>query len=108
MMTRLEFDRPLAILDLETTGVDAKNDRIIEISILKPRPGAEPDHRTRRVNPERPIPPEASAVHGITDVDVAGKPRSARWLPVCGASSTAATFAATTCCALTCACCSMS
>jgi DNA polymerase-3 subunit epsilon len=74
MIAKLAIDRPIAFLDLETTGTDVKNDRIVEISILKLKPGEAPDHRTRRVNPERPIPAEASAVHGISDADVAEKP----------------------------------
>jgi DNA polymerase-3 subunit epsilon len=74
MLTGLVMKRPIAIFDLETTGTDPKNDRVIEISILKLKPGAEPDHRTRRINPGRPIPAEATAVHGITDADVEDKP----------------------------------
>lgn len=77
---RLRLERPLIVLDLETTGVDPRNDRIVEISAMKIFPAdgsgavAEPDVRTRRVNPGVPIPPGASAVHGITDADVAGEP----------------------------------
>jgi DNA polymerase-3 subunit epsilon len=74
MIRNLAFDRPLAIVDLETTGTDPQADRIIEISILKLVPGAEPDHRTRRVNPGIPISAEATAIHGIRDEDVAGSP----------------------------------
>jgi DNA polymerase-3 subunit epsilon len=74
MLSNITYDRPLAVLDLETTGTDPKTDRIVEVSILKLKPGAEPDHRTRRVNPERPIPPEASAIHGITDADITDAP----------------------------------
>jgi DNA polymerase III subunit epsilon len=74
MLKNLALDRPLAILDMETTGTDPTSDRIIEISILKLAPGSEPDHRTRRVNPGIPIPAEAAAVHGIRDEDVAGSP----------------------------------
>jgi len=59
------LDRPLAILDLETTGTDPKADRIVEISILKLMPGEQPDHRTRRVNPGIPIPAAATEIHGI-------------------------------------------
>ena len=67
MLKHIALERPLAVIDLETTGVDPKCDRIIEVSVLKLAPGGEADHRTRRVNPGVPIPPEATAVHGITD-----------------------------------------
>lgn len=74
MLQNIKLDRPLAVLDLETTGTDPKLDRIIEVSVLKLLPGGGNDHRTRRVNPGVPIPPEATAVHGITDDDVADSP----------------------------------
>ncbi len=75
MLTNLSLERPLAIIDLETTGTDAKTDRIVEISVLKIQPDGQRTHRTRRLNPGRPIPPEATSVHGITDADIAGEPR---------------------------------
>ena len=74
MLKNIALERPLAVIDLETTGIDPKCDRIIEVSVLKLAPGGEADHRTRRVNPGVPIPPEATAVHGITDDDVADMP----------------------------------
>src|SRR6478735_6509032 len=74
MLKNITLDRPLAVLDLETTGTDTKIDRIVEVSVLKLVPGGGVDHRTRRVNPGVPIPPEATAVHGITDDDVADCP----------------------------------
>ena len=74
MLKNIKLDRPLAVLDLETTGVDPKLDRIVEVSVLKLLPGGDHDHRTRRVNPGVLIPPEATAVHGITDDDVADCP----------------------------------
>jgi DNA polymerase-3 subunit epsilon len=78
---RLVLTRPLVFIDLETTGVDPRNDRIVEISLMKVFPpgpdgtSPEPVVRTRRVNPGMPIPPGASAVHHITDADVAAEPR---------------------------------
>ena len=60
MLKNIVLERPLAVLDLETTGTDVKNDRIIEVSVLKLLPGGDHDHRTRRVNPGVPIPPEAT------------------------------------------------
>ena len=74
MLKNIILERPLAVLDLETTGIDTKTDRIVEVSVLKLSPGGQFDHRTRRVNPGVPIPPEATAVHGITDDDVADCP----------------------------------
>ncbi len=74
MLKNITLDRPLAVLDLETTGTDVKNDRIVEVSVLKLFPGGGHDHRTRRVNPGVPIPTEATSVHKITDDDVADCP----------------------------------
>jgi DNA polymerase-3 subunit epsilon len=55
---------------LETTGINISKDRIVEISILKINPDNTKESKTRRINPEMPIPPEATAIHGITDDDV--------------------------------------
>jgi DNA polymerase III subunit epsilon len=74
MLKNIKLERPLAVLDLETTGIDPKVDRIIEVSVLKILPGGDNDHRTRRVNPGVPIPPEATAIHKISDDDVADCP----------------------------------
>jgi DNA polymerase III subunit epsilon len=70
----LNLNRPMVFFDLETTGVDVVKDRIVEISILKVHPNGEEESHTWLVNPERPIPPETTAIHGISDADVAGKP----------------------------------
>lgn len=61
---------PLAVLDLETTGVDVSRDRIVEISIIKIMPNGGEVVKTMRINPTIPIPAEATKVHGITDEDV--------------------------------------
>lgn len=74
-MTRLQLKRPLVFFDLETTGVDPARDRIVELCILRVEPDGSRQSRTRRINPGRPIPPEATAVHGITDDDVRDEPR---------------------------------
>lgn len=67
--------RPLAFLDTETTGVDVQKDRVVEIAIEIHFPdGRAPERKVRRINPGVPIPADASAVHGITDADVAGEP----------------------------------
>ena len=73
-MHGLKLRRPLAFLDLESTGTSPRSDRIIEVAILKMLPDGESILRCRRVNPGVPIPPEASRVHGITDEMVAHEP----------------------------------
>src|SRR4029079_1806743 len=75
MLENIRLARPLAVIDLETTGTDPQKDRIVEISILKLLPDSRQVHRTRRLHPGLPIPAAASAVHGITDADVADEPR---------------------------------
>lgn len=71
---KLKLTRPLVFFDLETTGTNITRDRIVEISIVKLHPDGHIESRTRRVNPEMPIPAEATAVHHISDEDVAGEP----------------------------------
>ena len=71
----LKLQRPLVIYDLETTGTEVVTDRIVEISTLKVFPDGQRETKTRRLHPDCPIPPGASAVHGIYDADVADQPR---------------------------------
>lgn len=73
-MRNLRLTRPIVFFDLETTGTDPATDRIVEISVLRIEPDGREEVRTRRINPERPIPPEAAAVHGIRDEDVKDAP----------------------------------
>ncbi len=67
---KLKLERPIIFFDLETTGVDITRDRIVEISMLKVLPDGTEEVKTRRINPEMPIPADATAVHHITDDDV--------------------------------------
>ncbi|KAF5078479.1 DNA polymerase III PolC-type [anaerobic digester metagenome] len=71
---KLNVRNPLAFIDLETTGIDVTNDRIVEIAVVKIYPDGKEEVRCRRVNPTIPIPKEATAVHGITDEDVKDEP----------------------------------
>ncbi|MEX2465656.1 MAG: exonuclease domain-containing protein [Gemmatimonadota bacterium] len=71
MRLPLELDRPLVFFDLETTGLDLKKDRIVEMALIKMTPHGDVLERVRRFDPEMPIPAEATAVHGITNADVA-------------------------------------
>lgn len=67
---QLNLKRPIIFFDLETTGVDTSRDRIVELSLVKIMPDGEQIIKTRRLNPEIPIPAEATAVHHISDEDV--------------------------------------
>jgi DNA polymerase-3 subunit epsilon len=71
---RLTLERPLAFFDLETTGTRIGRDRIVQIGIIRLQPDGERERYQTLVNPGMPIPPEATAVHGITDADVADAP----------------------------------
>lgn len=72
---KLKLNRPLVVFDLETTGTNVTTDRIVEISIIKVMPDGSTVEKTRRVNPGMHIPEESTAVHHITDADVAAEPR---------------------------------
>ena len=74
IMMELIKERPLVFFDLEATGVNILNDRIVEISVVKIFPDGRREVKTRRINPEMHIPDEASAIHGIYDKDVANEP----------------------------------
>jgi hypothetical protein len=70
----LKLHRAISILDLETTGTFVEIDRIVEIGILKVLPDGTERRYSQRVNPEIRIPQEATAIHGISDADVADAP----------------------------------
>jgi DNA polymerase III epsilon subunit-like protein len=72
------------VIDTETTGLDPHEDRIVEIAAVLFEAGAIVERFSTRVNPGRTIPAEATAVHGISDADVADAPTFAEaWLLVC-------------------------
>ena len=71
---QLTITRPICFFDLETTGIDVAKDRIVEISILKVFPDGREEAHTHRINPTIPIPAQTTAVHGISDTDVANAP----------------------------------
>ncbi|MBR6757493.1 MAG: 3'-5' exonuclease [Bacteroidaceae bacterium] len=70
----LKLQKPIVFFDLETTGTNIIDDRIVELSYIKIYPDGHEESATMRINPGRPIPPAATAVHHITDADVADKP----------------------------------
>lgn len=72
----LQLSRPIAVIDLETTGLDVNASKIIALGMAR----IEMDGRLGAsealfFHPGIPIPPETTAVHGITDADVRDCPR---------------------------------
>jgi DNA polymerase-3 subunit epsilon len=74
MKLPFQLERPLAFLDLETTGLSTVSDRIVELAVIRVSPQGDVLERVRRFNPGIPISSEATEVHGITDADVAHEP----------------------------------
>ncbi|QES87269.1 3'-5' exonuclease [Rhizosphaericola mali] len=70
----LELQRPIAFIDLETTGINISQDRIVEIAIIKIMPDGEQIQKRKFLNPEMPIPKASSDIHGITDEMVKDAP----------------------------------
>ncbi|UQA61014.1 3'-5' exonuclease [Polyangium aurulentum] len=68
------MDHPIAFLDVETTGRNPATDRLVEVAVVIGRGGEVLARQSWLINPGRPIPAESTAVHGIKDEDVAGKP----------------------------------
>lgn len=71
---KLNLTRPIAFIDLETTGVNISNDRIVEIAIVKILTDGTRQVKRKLINPQIPIPAGASDVHGITDEMVKDAP----------------------------------
>ncbi len=70
----LQLTRPLAFIDLETTGVNLAIDRIVEIAIVKLLPDGTRQVKRKLINPQIPIPKQSSDIHGITDEMVKDAP----------------------------------
>lgn len=71
---KLNLRNPLCFFDLETTGINITQDRIIEIAVIKLMPNGETIHKSNVLNPGIPIPAETSAIHGLREEDVKDKP----------------------------------
>lgn len=74
----LALTRPLVCLDVESTGTNVATDRVLELGLVHLHPDGTRATTRLLFNPERPIPPESTTVHGITDTDVAGQPTFAK------------------------------
>lgn len=66
-MPNLKLVRPLVVFDIESTGVSPRKDRIIELAAIKLMPDGEEISKCWLMNPGVPIPPETTAIHGISD-----------------------------------------
>ena len=71
---KLNLQKPLVIFDLETTGLDLVNDRIIQISYIKVYPDGREERGNELINPEKRIPELVEQLTGITNEDVKDKP----------------------------------
>jgi DNA polymerase-3 subunit epsilon len=71
---KLNLKIPLCFFDLETTGINVTQDRIIEIAVIKVMTNGEVIRKSNLVNPTVPISSESTAIHGITNEAVTGKP----------------------------------
>jgi DNA polymerase-3 subunit epsilon len=82
MRDDLHLDGEFVALDLETTGLSAETDRIVEIGAVRFRgTGEELGRFERLVNPQRPMPRAAFAIHGIGDQELADAPPAHEILP---------------------------
>ena len=71
---KLQLTRPIAFIDLETTGINITTDRIVELAIVKISPDGSKIVKRKLINPLMPIPASSSAIHGITDEMVKDAP----------------------------------
>lgn len=71
---KLNLKKPLIVFDLETTGLDIVNDRIIQLSYIKVYPDGTEERESLFMNPEKPIPAMVSDLTGITDEMVKNAP----------------------------------
>ena len=71
---KLNLKNPLVFFDLETTGINIAQDRIVELAMLKVMPNGDTEKKVQLVNPTIPIPEESAMIHGIRTEDVQDKP----------------------------------
>ena len=70
----LQIERPLTVLDVETTGTNTRRDHVVQFAASSVTPSGEVTHINELINPEMSIPPEVTAIHHITNNDVKNKP----------------------------------
>lgn len=80
-MKKLKLDKPLVLIDLETTGLNTSTDRIVELTFLKINIDDTEEMYCTRINPGIPIPATATDIHGITDEDIRNEPSFVQLAP---------------------------
>ncbi|WP_299452963.1 3'-5' exonuclease [uncultured Microscilla sp.] len=70
----MQIKKPIVFFDLETTGTDTLNDRIVQIAIIKLAADGTREEKERLINPTIPIPPVVTKVHGVSDEMVKDAP----------------------------------
>ena len=71
---KLQLTKPIAFIDLETTGINISTERIVEIAMVKISPDGTKQVKRKLINPQMPIPKASSDIHGITDEMVKDAP----------------------------------
>lgn len=71
---KLQLSRPIAFIDLETTGTNLAIDRIVEIAIVRVGKDGTCEKKRKLLNPQMSIPPGSTSVHGISDEMVKNAP----------------------------------
>lgn len=71
---KLNLKKPLVVFDLETTGLDIVNDRIIQLSFIKVYPDGKEERGDHLINPGRHIPEMITELTGIDDEKVKDAP----------------------------------
>lgn len=66
------ISKSFIVFDVETTGLDRQNDRIIEFALIEMSASGEVSRWSTLINPEGPV--YKTEIHGITDSDVADAP----------------------------------
>jgi len=71
---KLALSKPIVFADVETTGVNTSQDRVVSIAVLKIMPDGKREEKYILMNPGRPIPEASTKIHGITNEMVKDKP----------------------------------